>query len=520
MGGTRPPQLPGHEIVGTAGFGANGAVWSARDRAGRDVVVSVLALPRGEAGTAQLRRLAALRHGTHPHLACIRQVLTLDGGRCAVVSDHVPGPTLATVLAARGALGPPELAGLLGALGSALGHLHERGVVHGDVSPANVVVTGDGVPVLVDLAGQGAHELGTPGFVPPERERGSAAGAPGDVWALARLVEWAAGPTPDPDLLRLLGPALDVAAERRPSARDLASRAPGIAPGGPVAVPPAAALAQARMRDDVAPTRRRTATRRGRQAERAAGRLGADGGDAAVRISAVGTGPTVTAASSRRPAPAARAAPTVATVASRAPAPAAGAGPTVTAARGRAPAPAVRVPRHVREQTPPTPWLGGALTLGVAAILTGLIVWSGPGERAGDYGHAPAAATGTAKYAEAVATLLARRDGALVAGDAAALAATTVPGGPAARDDVVLLDRLTATGTALEDLRTEVSAVEGVVAVDEGVAVDVVLVQDAHERVVGGQRTTVPAQDPACARLVLVAGPGDTWRLLGSEPCP
>ncbi|MBD8061126.1 protein kinase domain-containing protein [Oceanitalea stevensii] len=517
-GGTRPPRLPGHEIVGTAGFGANGAVWSARDRAGRDVVVSVLALPRGEAATAQLRRLAALRHGTHPHLACIRQVLTLDGGRCAVVSDHVPGPTLATVLAARGALGPPELAGLLGALGSALGHLHERGVVHGDVSPANVVVTGAGVPVLVDLAGQGAHELGTPGFVPPERERGSAAGAPGDVWALARLVVWAAGPAPDPHLLRLLGAALDVAPERRPSARDLASRAPGIAVAGPVAVPPAAALAQARMRDDVAPTRRRTPTRRGRQAERAAGRPGPDGRDTAARAAAVRPSPTLTAAASRSPAGVARAGPTATAPPSRATASAARAGPTSTAVRARAPAPAVRTPRHVREQSLPTPWLGAALTLGAATVLTGLIVWSGPGERAGGYGHGPAAAT--EQYAEAVATLLARRDGALVAGDAAALAATTVPGGPAARDDVVLLERLAATGTALEDLRTEVGAVEGVTSVDEGVAVDVVLVQDAHERVVGGRRTTVPAQDPACARLVLVAGPDDAWRLLGSEPCP
>lgn len=499
-GGTRPPHLPGHEIVGTAGFGANGAVWSARDGAGRDVVVSVLALPRGEAGTAQLRRLAALRHGTHPHLACIRQVLPLDGGRCAVVSDRVPGPTLATVLSARGSLPPPELAGLLAALGSALGHLHERGVVHGDVSPANVVVTGDGVPVLVDLAGPGAHELGTPGFVPPERERGSVAGAPGDVWALARLVEWAAGPAPDPHLLRLLGAAFDVAPERRPSARDLASRAPGVAPAAPVAVPPPAALAQARMRDDVATTRRRAPTRRGRQDERAEVRPAVPG---------------------RPPAPATR---TAARPAARAPARGQAAAPrarTATPARAPAgPAGAMRAARHVREQRLPAPWLGGALTLAVAALLTGLIVWSAPAQRAGGYGHGPATAMGVEQYAEVVGTLLARRDGALVAGDADALAATTVPGGPAARADVALLHRLADTGTELEDLRTEVSTVEGAAVVDEGVAVDVVLVQDAHDRVVAGERTTVPAQEPACARLVVVAGPGDTWRLLASEPCP
>ncbi|PYG01978.1 Protein kinase domain-containing protein [Georgenia satyanarayanai] len=506
-GGTRPPQLPGHEVVGTAGFGANGAVWSARDRSGRDVVISVLALPPGEAGTAQLRRLAALRPGAHPHLACIRQVLALDGARCAVVSDRVPGPTLATVLAARGSLRPPELAGLLSALGSALGHLHERGVVHGDVSPANVVVTGDGVPVLVDLAGQGAHELGTPGFVPPERERGSVAGAPGDVWALARLVEWAAGPVPDPHLLRLLGPALDAVPDRRPSARDLASRAPGIGPAAPVAVPPAAALAQARMRDDVATTRRRAPTRREREAERSAGRPAGTRGRV-VAAQAAGTAPA------GRPGPA---------TAGGGPAPpgrtAARAVPGAHARAPAGPARATQAARHVREQALPTPWLGGALTLGVAALLTGLIVWSAPGERSAGYGHGPAA-MGAEQYTQVVGTLLARRDGALVAGDAAALAATTVPGGPAAREDVALLDRLAATGTELENLRTEVGAVDGVTAVDEGVAVDVVLVQEAHERVVAGRRTTVPAQEPACARLVLEVGPGEAWRLLDSGPCP
>ncbi|WP_413453038.1 protein kinase [Georgenia phoenicis] len=463
-GGARPPQLPGHDIVGPVGFGAHGAVWAARDRGGRDVVVSVLALPRGEAGAAQLRRLAGLRHGTHPHLARVRQVLGLDGGRCAVVSDRVTGPTLATVLAARGGLEPPELAGLLAAVGSALGHLHERGIVHGDVSPANVVVTGGGVPVLVDLVGQDAHELGTPGFAPPERERGSAAGAPGDVWALARLVVWAAGPAPGAHLLGLLGPALDAVPEHRPSARDLASRAPGIGPAAPVAVPPAAALAQARMRDDLASTRRRPATRR--QVQR--------------------TALTPAAAPGGRPPP-------------------------------RAAAPAAR---HVSRQPLPAPWLGGALTVGVAALLTGLIVWSAPGERAGGYGHRPAAADEPAAVAEAVSGLLARRDGALVAGDAAALAATTVAGGPAAREDVALLERLTATGTELERLRTEVSAVEAVAQVEEGVAVDVVLVQGAHERLVAGERVTVPAQEPACARLVLVPVPGETWQLLRSEPCP
>lgn len=472
-GPSRAPELAGHEILGPAGFGAGGAVWAARDGAGHDVVVSVLSLPRGEAGAAELRRLAALRQGTHPHLARIRQVVSLDAGRCAVVSDRVRGPTLATVLAARGALDPAEVAGLLAGVGSALGHLHERGVVHGDVSPANVVVADDGIPVLVDLAGHGAHELGTPGFVPPERERGGAAGAPGDVWALARLVLWAAGDVPDARPARLLGEALDADPARRPTARDLASRAPEVAVARPVAVPPAAVLAQARMRDDVAPTRRRPETRRRARA-----------------ATAPGTG--------RLP----RRQNGVRDVAER---------PQGTAQR--------TTPRHVSRHELPRPWLGVAVSVGAAAVLTGLIVWSGPGERAGGFGHRPAAAQET-DVGDVLAELLARRDGALVAQDAAALAATTVPGGSAAREDVVLLDRLDAAETTLEHLRTEVVEVAAVAPLDEGTAVDAMLLQHPHDRVVDGERVTVPAQEPRCARVVLVPGAAGTWHILRSEPCP
>ncbi|WP_324650979.1 protein kinase domain-containing protein [Georgenia sp. H159] len=457
-----PPELTGHDIVGPVGFGANGAVWAARDRAGHDVVVSVLPLPPGEAGTARLRRLAALRHGTHPHLARIRQVVSLGGGRCAVVSDRVPGPTLATVVAARGRLAGPELAALLTGVGSALGHLHERGVVHGDVSPANVVVTDDGVPVLVDLAGHG-HDLGTPGFVPPECSRGRAAGAPGDVWTLARLVAWAAGSAPN--VLRLLGEALDVDPANRPAARDVASRAPALGACRAISVPPAGVLAQARMRDDAAPTRRRPGTR-----PRGPGR-------AARPV----TRPRVPP----RPGPA-RASPAAA--------------------------------RHVRGRPVPSVWLGTAASIGVAALLAGLLAWPAPGDRAG--GADVRADTGQPGPAEAVVELLARRDGALVAGDATALAATTVPGGPAARADVALLERLESTGTTLRELRTEVARIDAVTPLDDGTAVDVVLVQGAHDRVVAGARATVPAQPAACARLVLREGVPGTWQIVDSGPCP
>lgn len=249
--------MVGHRVLGPVGFGADGAVWAARDATGQDVVVSVLAAPEG---SAMMSRLAAVRQGTHPHLARIRQVLRLDDERCAVVSDRVSGPTLATVVAARGRLGDGELAGLVAGIGSALGHLHERGVVHGDVAPANVIITETGRPVLVDLTGQLRHERGTPGFAPPERARGAAAGAAGDVWALGRLLEWASGGS-RPRVSAVARPALARHPQDRPSARDIASGAATIAPVRPIEVPPPAVLAQARMRDASPPTERRPASR-------------------------------------------------------------------------------------------------------------------------------------------------------------------------------------------------------------------------------------------------------------------
>ncbi|QDB79492.1 protein kinase [Georgenia wutianyii] len=477
-GTVRAPEVAGLALHGPVGHGAGGAVWAARDGGGRDVVVSVLSLPEGAAGTAQLRRLAALRHGTHPHLARVRQVLPLDGGRCAVVSDRVPGPTLATVLAARGSLDPPELAALLAAVGSGLGHLHERGVVHGDVSPANVVVSGDGVPVLVDLAGRAAPELGTPGFVPPERDRRGAAGAPGDVWALARLVLAAAGGSAGPRLPVLLAGALDADPSRRPAARDLASRAPEIAAAEPVRLPPAAVLAQARMRDDAAPTRRRPDTRRRARA--------------AARTMPAGAGRAVPARRGRT------------------------GGQQVTDGRE-----ARRTPqaRHAGRRSHISPWPRAGAVLGALGLLIGVVVWSAPGERGGGYGHRPSAPPATAPVTDALADLVARRDRALVQGDTAALAATTVPGGPAAQEDEALLDLLEGSATTLEDLRTEVVAVEHVTPAPGGTALDAVLVQHPHERRVGGATVDVAAQEPRCTRLVLTADSGQ-WRILRTEPCP
>ena len=245
------PTVPGYRLEAPVGFGAGGAVWGARDPAGRAVAVAFVSLPPGERGTATLRRLGALRATAHPHLPRVLDVVGVDPGRCALVSEIVDGPTLATVRAARGDLPPGAAATLLGTLASALAHLHDHGVVHGDVAPTNVVLTAAGIPVLVDLAGDVSHERGTPGFVAPERRRGAPASTAADVWALARVVGWAAGEADGADVLAA---ALSPDPALRPAARDLARSAASLSPPVEIELPSGADLAQARLRSGQAAT--------------------------------------------------------------------------------------------------------------------------------------------------------------------------------------------------------------------------------------------------------------------------
>lgn len=263
------PAVPGYELGAPVGFGASGAVWSARGADGRPLVVSLAGIEDGRPGEARLRRLARLRTISHPNLPQIVDVvpLTEPRGRCAVVAEEVPGPSLATVCAARAPLTAAEAGTLLDGVGSALGRLHELGVIHGDVAPSNVVIADGGRPVLVDLVGDVTAEKGTPGFVAPERRKDGPASAAADVWALATLVE---GASADELVTTTTAPGRAPDPDQRPSARRLVAAGTRLGKV-PIEIPHQGALAEARLRAPAATThlagsaRPRRRHRRGRR---------------------------------------------------------------------------------------------------------------------------------------------------------------------------------------------------------------------------------------------------------------
>ncbi len=239
------PRLDGYRIERLLGAGGSAQVWLGRDGDGDRVALKVLPT---EAST---REITVLRRLTHPHLVRIRGEAATDDGRAVLVLDYLPGGSLAQLVSSRGGLDPGEVVTVMTPLAEALGALHARGAVHGDVSPANVLFGEDGRPLLCDLGasvvrGVESREQGTDGFTTDAGE-----GAPADVFGLGG-VGWfvLTGRVPPPAAVRpplavvcpqaplaltsLIERCLSADPRRRPSAAEVAMEAFDAQPPAPV----------------------------------------------------------------------------------------------------------------------------------------------------------------------------------------------------------------------------------------------------------------------------------------------
>ncbi|MBW0091052.1 serine/threonine protein kinase, partial [Pseudonocardia sp. KRD-188] len=206
------------ELVGRGGMGE---VYRAYDTR-RDRIVALKRLPAHLAADpdfrARFRKEAAIASRlTEPHIVPIHDFGEIDG-RLFLDMRLVSGRDLSAVLAEEGPLAPGRAVALVAQVASALDAAHASGLLHRDVKPANVLVTGDfayladfGVARAVDgsrdsaLTATGAT-VGTLGYMAPERFLGDRVDHRSDVYALACvLVELLTGRGP---FAGVSGPAL------------------------------------------------------------------------------------------------------------------------------------------------------------------------------------------------------------------------------------------------------------------------------------------------------------------------
>ncbi len=181
-------------LIRTLGAGSHGTVYAARRDLDGWVCAIKVVRPHDGPTRELLRQEAALMSSLRlPHLVTLYELLELPDGSLALILDYVDGGNLTRVLRQRGRLGPGEVVTILAPVLATLAALHERGVVHGDVSTGNVLMYLDGRPALTDLGearlvGQAHREVhGTEGFLAPELTAGSRPSAACDVYAAGAL---------------------------------------------------------------------------------------------------------------------------------------------------------------------------------------------------------------------------------------------------------------------------------------------------------------------------------------------
>ncbi len=188
-------QVGRYEILDIIGTGATGRVARAHDpMIGRQVAIKLFAkeLARGEARQRFLQEARVVGQLSHPSIMTLHDMGIEEATQTPyLVMEFLEGQPLDRILE-KGSIPYPRACAIVAEVACALAAAHRKGVIHGDVKPANVLITDDGRVKLMDfgMARLASHDsgssplLGTPAYWCPEQILGKPQDSRSDIFSL------------------------------------------------------------------------------------------------------------------------------------------------------------------------------------------------------------------------------------------------------------------------------------------------------------------------------------------------
>jgi serine/threonine protein kinase len=200
-----------YEVTRMLGEGGMGRVYEARHRrlSGKRFAVKLLhpdLARQPEVVTRFQREAEAASAISHPNVVGVHDVNVTEDGQPYLVCELLSGEELGEYLERLGTLPAPDAVRIVRQICKALQAAHDKGVVHRDVKPENVFLTGDitridtmlvkvldfGISKVASAGGESLTKtgmvMGTPDYMAPEQARGDRVDARADVYAVGAIL--------------------------------------------------------------------------------------------------------------------------------------------------------------------------------------------------------------------------------------------------------------------------------------------------------------------------------------------
>ena len=206
-------RLPGYQIIRKLGAGAMATVYLAK-QVSLDRFVAIKVLPRRYSDNADFidrfqKEGRAAAKLNDPNIVAAYDVGN-SGEHHYFVMEYVDGETVYDRITANKRFDEAEAIAVTQQVASALTHAHERGFIHRDIKPKNIMISRDGVVKLADLGlaralsdkdaaeAEAGKAFGTPFYISPEQIRGKVdIGPQADIYGLgATLYHMVTGRVP------------------------------------------------------------------------------------------------------------------------------------------------------------------------------------------------------------------------------------------------------------------------------------------------------------------------------------